>query len=473
MTSGPNLSPDNRVRKNIVEELGAFAIGKVDIKKFPEYKKLRSCLLPSASPDQRENAIDLIYRRYIRGYEFKHIAIHTSLLSSITGMIQLEIYKNSAKEDFSQTRFIRTLVAHILSEVKFGKSEMAIVMELYNQILHRGNNPFNSFEGMPIDEFRYCGEAVLRAQALIGRCAMGLSEEQGSPTEERAEELRFMADELFTNMIQSWQYSIRQSIWEDSFFHADQQAWVVLDHRQFKGLPEDLRDNLSHVIAYFLIATDKNHIGSTQATAESYTQDECRKVSLDIPFDYCNALRLCNDGDLYLTTNDIPISLRRICEKNDKSEAYEFLRLTLIGHLFDLVVPRKILEQTPAFSRIKDIIKNAHIRGSSLIEGIRELITPRTMIIRNPDVVRQAHQEEMNDLDNQEKQTRQFFGRVGHPKKLPQGYKPHPDAKKWAKEDGFHRELDDNETWCRTIDSPVPVVHRQKIRGEKHSNEEI
>ena len=151
---------------------------------------------------------------------------------------------------------------------------------------------------------------------------------------------------------------------------------------------------------------------------------------------------------------------------------YEFMRFQFIARLFDLVVPREISEQTPSMDGLTERMRSARNARPDVrpIQILRDLITPRKYILRDREAIKkaQAREEEgengQDGVSEDQKIRHQFFGRVGHPMKLRTGYRPHPDARKWAKEDGFYRELEENETWCRPIDSPVPVVHRQKGR---------
>ncbi|MEK7648428.1 MAG: hypothetical protein AAB400_00735 [Patescibacteria group bacterium] len=297
-------------------------------------------------------------------------------------------------------------------------------------------------------------------------------EEQLGMSDEEARDLRQDTNKLVTEMKQLQRYPIQQSLYEDEMGCRAVHSWAVLDMRQQKGKEElspfkrEVLDRSQDFLAQFFAIYDD----TTPDSVSSHVERMEYKYGTAISFNANLALTyiLAADGELYYQVHPVRIPMREIFQKCGMEAQYEFLRFQFVARLFDLIVPREISDQTPSLNGLAERVKKALRENSSLKVGtiVRNLIVPRTMIIRNKESIRRAFEwkSQVSDDDTPEEaeRKRQFLGRIGHPMRLRLGYKPHPKANEWAREDGFWRDLEPNETWGRTIDSPVSVVHRQK-----------
>lgn len=289
-------------------------------------------------------------------------------------------------------------------------------------------------------------------------------------------ELRSTTNQLFSGLIQLQRYTIRQSIFDDETKLFASQAWAVIDPHYTRGV-ELLDGDEVHLlkkhhggIAHFVSI----HEGSDITEIAMSVDRQPRNIGVSYPFtaNFDRIFMLCEDGELYYSTYPVALSWREIFKKAGHEAAYEFLRFQFIARLFDLVVPREISEQTPSMDGLAARIGRIRNEQPLIrpVQVLRDLITPRTRILRDREGIKKAQEREDEGVGKEsenQKVQRQFLGRVGHPMSLRAGYRPHPKAKEWAKEDGFWRDLEPNETWCRPVESPVPVVHRQKRTGEK------
>ncbi len=297
-------------------------------------------------------------------------------------------------------------------------------------------------------------------------------------------ELKRSTDELFHGLKQLQRYTIKQSCYTDESGIAPISGWVCIDPLQIRNAEQLSRTELAIVnlsndcMAEYVPFREES--GMYGITASHFTDGN--KIGTNYSFDALTGLKckVGHDGELYYFVYPIKISLRDIYKKCGMEAQYEFMRFQFIARLFDLLVPREISEQTPSMDGLAERMRHARSERPDVrpMQILRDLITPRKYILRDKEGMKKAlarEEEGRNEQDsvNEDQKIRhQFFGRVGHPMQLRTGYRPHSDAKKWAKEDGFWRELEDNETWCRPIDSPVPVVHRQKGPGEKRKDGE-
>lgn len=283
-----------------------------------------------------------------------------------------------------------------------------------------------------------------------------------------ARELQEMSDQLFSELMRLQQYTIRQSLFDDQMKLPYTERWVVSDPHQIRpvenigSLEFKLVMKFHECVAEFLSVRAGQDIRDLSMCV---TREEL-ELRITLPFTASLNLvfKLQSDGELYYQVYPVAVCWRDVFKKIGMEHVYEFLRFQFIARFFDLVVPREISEQTPSMDGLKE--RFCHARSSQgevkATRTLRDLITPRIRMLRDKKKIQEAQQRELDDANAKTK--REFFGRVGHPMRLRQGYRPHSDAKKWAKEDGLLRELEDNETWCRPVDSPMPVAHRQKER---------
>ncbi len=315
-----------------------------------------------------------------------------------------------------------------------------------------------------------------RMQRPLAKEVKKYMEEQLSMSDEEALALRQDTNRLVSEMKQLQRYPVQQSLYEDEMESQAVHSWAVLDMRQQKGKEElssfkrDILERSHDFLAQFFAI----HGDTIPERVDSHVVKMDYKYGTGLSFNANLALTymLAEDGELYYQVHPVRIPMREIFQKCGMEAQYEFLRFQFVARLFDLVVPREISERTPSLEGLAERVKKARSENPSTKTGaiIRNLITPRTLILRDKESLRRAYERKSHmlegDTPEESERKHQFYGRIGHPMRLRQGYKPHPKANEWAKEDGFWRDLEPNETWCRTIDSPVPVVHRQK--GKKN-----
>lgn len=304
-----------------------------------------------------------------------------------------------------------------------------------------------------------------------------------SLTDGDALEFRMESDMLWREILAAQSYTLKQSYYVDPLTNY-QAGWAIIDPQQAEigtrgctGVTDVSylkveKDKYSGAFAEFVMMTS-TEVSEGLSKDYSPVRGQNRAMSggpeYSFPVNDSHIYHLdFRDGEIYYQLYPVRISLREVFSKINAEPQYHYLRMSFLARLADMVLPRIIVDALPPLSEMPQRIQSAQQNTESNTVGgviVRDFVVPRRKALRNKEALQLAYQTEEKQYEQEQVQnkiSRQFLGRVGHPRRLAKGYHSHPDAKKFAKEDGFHRELEDNETWCRPIESPMSVVFKQK-----------
>lgn len=454
-------------RTSMAEELKNFLFDKkgFELKKFTVANELRDVLLSDVVNQETWNrCIDKLYRRYFRGFSNPELCSNIVYLDLMFRKIYIEITRKATASAPRQES-----VNRIAALVQGCMVRTVDDREITTRDIREMTDTLQSMQGLK-DEVIYL-VSLFRKIMIHARDVLHLSRsfsekmnELGLSDETAAAEYRERADELFCAMKRCRRYSIRESYFQDDCFQTEQQqAWAILDPRHAQSLNPILAEKFNGAYALFFLAKDVAEIEGLSMTTDEETFEAACVVKFNVPFvTRCN-WELGHDGHLYMQTYPYPLSIKKIFEREGKLATYEILRLSFIARVFDLTVPRSIVEQTPSLEQMKKRVLHARAQGLSAPSAIRDIIVPRSLLIRDTDNVDRLMDTEMDSIMRISGITRTFLGRIGHPRWIRQGYRA-PEFLKQAAFEEANYTLQEGETWCRFIESPIPVVHRQISR---------
>lgn len=438
---------------------------------FDEYHALRKVAVPHPLPAHEYHALAKeLWDKYIIPFPdhlpFLELIELAQIVANIMGHCMIE--KNDKDRSDKYDNFLNALASYASYRIAL-KYPGSIVPQKFRESWEL-LKPYYTESVVTVFAANVDMNLTMFSSAVesVGTIASSIRREVPDCERERAA-LRSCAHDLWRQMAALQRYTLKQSLFESSF--GEDTQWAILDYHQIRSQSsDDFSGTLFRGLESYAIFAQKaspNIPPSLQLEIVEIESEDgrMRKAGLKMPFTYNFMYLLGADGELYLQSYPVKLPLRPLFKVAHAEGAYEFFRLHAIGRVFDMVVPRVVVDAMPSLNGIRKKIADAPAGARVAHSIIQDIYLPRKIRIKKTEEVQAMidnEQKELVEKSHTEKQTRSFYGRVGHPKKLPQGYKPHPDSRKWAKEDGFHRELESNETWCRPVDSPVQVVHRQK-----------
>ena len=298
---------------------------------------------------------------------------------------------------------------------------------------------------------------------------------------EHEREMKRMNDEMFREMKRLQRYTLQEVNFDDPLL--DQGVfWGLATSKSFNEyLPqqeshienESLRMRAAGMAIFTPFFTARKDTGDHEAVnaffgsqGMEFAINPSDPSCVALTYDGLNFVVDKDSGELFHKMYPLRIPLKAFFQRCGASGEYEYLRCALLSTLYDNIVPITLLQQSQTLWDVCGQLRSLRSSNpSACFKVLRDFIAPRIIRLKKAkdEDIRGDLLHELEELVGKKIQ-HQFFGRVGHPMKLRAGYRPHTDARKWAKEDGLDRELEEDETWCRPIESPVPVVHWQKNR---------
>ncbi len=442
---------------------------------FRKMKKLYGDSLPEG--DQISILANQMHQEFTRGIEFYHFFDAVLPLLRVIQDVSAAITKGRESEMTRQTTELLLEAVVLRVALSLFKHYSSTEEKILTSVQKDFGDQYEAIRLMK-ECFVQCQD-VQRFAHLLGERVTALLPDFN----ENEREMKNLNDELFQEMKRLQRYTVKSVEYDDMMMPYPKSVWVIANPKELPVAEEHDSEarKLSRRMRNGGFAVFQLLSRVTNDVEEYHTlQDLCKGSRVAVLVDQSNPSHIglmldsmsfhldCQDGELYVRLYPLRIPLRAFFQRANAVGAYEYLRCSFISAVFDNIAPRKIYEQTPSLQALHEkLLTMASTSSSERFKTFRDFIAPRTLLIRSTSDEQIVHDIAEESAEYEEiKIQRQFLGRVGHPMRVRAGYRPHPDARNWAKEDGFHRELEENETWCRPVDSPVPVVHRQK--GKKN-----
>lgn len=451
--------------------------GRAFFEKMPFFAEVDVIIRNGADADGIIRLARALYEKYIFGKKpFAQISLMIGAYSHITCMADAIVPKEYDQKNIDcLAKVTQVLIQYVIRDIAstVGISEQLLTelsalrsMICFARGLMPNTDGLNAFMGM----FETTMEEIFEIETYAKDFCKQATKECDPDMKENAAEYRAMTDELFANMKKLRRYAISESFYIDDVFATDKKAWVVLDPA---NLPDRAVNNVVKNSFAMLVLSTKESLTTINPEIRHEKHDSMNICRVVFPFERQFLCVLDKNGELVTPFSVLPESLKDMFERVGSGEAYEYFRLLVVAHFYDLVVPREISEQTPSLASLMQTIARGHVGSHSTPNIFKKLIVPRTRSIADPQVVEDAMQREEGkaeqEMQEYEKRHNRFFGRVGHPRFIREGYEPPQFLKDEAVR--VNVPLQPGQTYVRTkkAGEDLPhIVYEQKGRGTKN-----
>lgn len=450
--------------------------GRAFFEKMPFYDEVDEIIRNGTDKDGVIRLAQALYQRYIVGKKpMAQISLMVGIFSHIICMADAIVPKEYNQRNIDcLSEVTQVVVQYVIRDIAstIGISEQLLteISMLRNMIrFARGSMPntdgLNAFIGM----FEGTVQEVFEIEKYARGFCNQVTKECDPDLKDNAPEYRAMADELFANMKKLRRYAISESFYIDDVFATDKKAWVVLDPA---NLPDRSVNNaVKDALAMFVLST-KDSLTAINPEIRHEKHDTVNMRRVVFPFERQFLCVLDKSGELVTPFSVLPESLKDVFERVGAGEAYEYFRLLVVAHFYDLVVPREIAERTPSLASLMQTIAKGHVESLDTLSIFKKLIVPRTISIADPQAVEDAQQREEGkaeqEIQEHERRHNRFFGRVGHPRFIREGYEPPEFLIQEALKANVP--LQPGQTFVRTKragENLPPIIYEQKGRGTK------
>jgi hypothetical protein len=275
---------------------------------------------------------------------------------------------------------------------------------------------------------------------------------------EREVNMKELSDEIMAQLVELRQYGIKPAFTNnDTITKKPGESWVTTDPKQYLHAGDKtLRSCIPHVAGFVLASTPRPQDLSAKYQDIDYG-DGIQTYGLNFDFNTSLNLGMFADGDLGIATLHSVRSIKPYFERAGKAGLYEYLRLNLVKTLFDLVVPTDVIKDADGNAAPTESTWEWKRKPSSSIEDI---MLPRLRYLNEhgDDILNRLRSEEDENMLKLRE-----HGVVGHPRLLPPGYQPTPEAAALAARDGVT--LKPGQTYVRShkrgsADNGVILSHR-------------
>lgn len=255
--------------------------------------------------------------------------------------------------------------------------------------------------------------------------------------------------ETMERLVELRKYGVKSSFTQNGFVQNSSQAWVMWDYRDFEGhLGISRRKNL---IASVALAQQSSQIKSLKLEEVKKEGIDYAGVGVTFPVSFLWMLGV--DGELEVSStglNTLPV--REVFEQADKRLLYQVIRMKLMYHLYDLVVPVEKLATLPQIPHLKQgaLAKIQRALGFLKKDPVVDMVLPRVLLLeKRAELFESAERELQQSAEETQKRSVRQHDVVDFIRPLPKGHKPSAMARKRAFE-AFGIELKDNETFVRS-----------------------
>lgn len=252
--------------------------------------------------------------------------------------------------------------------------------------------------------------------------------------------------EVMAQLLDLRRYGVKSSFTQNGFLPSSNAAWVMWDYRDFQQMLGGLyaKDRIA-VVSLSTAADQIKDIRPERIEPNGSSSG----VVLNFPASFFWSLD--TSAELKVSLNNDHLSVREIFEKDSKSIQYQALRLQLLYHLYDLVVPVAKLATLPTTQGIKQgrLSKLVGLLSGSKKDPVVDLILPRIKLLEDRQSLHEAAEREVEDSETSTlRRSVRRHGVTDFIRPLPKGHKPSARARQLAFE-AFGIVLSENETYVR------------------------
>ena len=452
----PSIRPESGISE--LQRYESLSIGELRAQ-CPFFNALQKYVHLKLDKEELLSLIEKLYRRYLANNSTTIAIVSLGHIDNIASMILQNHFNPSSPGEvpiLSGDIFIGLIIRYF-KDRNATHGDLEEIKEITEYIAKHGydQSEIERTVGMFDSKMADMWYAQKYVEAISERLV-----ESGFNVEDHREAYRNSTNELILGIRQLRRYSIASSLYQDDITHREGQGWVVMDPASLRKVHPDLHEILGQSLATLIYTQNANDVQeiSVKTWRDTYSSALFQIDRLDFSFPSLFRWELAHDGEIYLHTHPLMLSLKDICVRMGHEGIYEFIRFLFIAHLFDLVVPIEVSEQAPSLNdlrkKISDIQKET---GETPDTIIRKLVLPRKVILKNTDSVQAAidRSQDEGHAEVERRTGKKIEHRIGSPVTIREGYKRHPQAVEWAAEYGVT--LKDNETWRQPIDKENPL----------------
>lgn len=408
-----------------------------------------------------------IYERYVKNADFdRALQAYINTCYTIDG-IKVGTTGKSAPTNRSNM-LMQAIAANLALEMDRVEKNMATLKSTM-ELSASGSQVATWFYAKLASLENFAGEAD-RAQRLATQFFVHST--AGNWAKEMIEKHAAQAAKDATDMIHELatlrKYGVKNSFFQDGMMHDPSQAWVFMDFYELRKLIADWADFMPQQFA-FIGLSDKDSLGQIGAKPIERVVGQSVSVGAQTSFPAHAFMALDTEGEMDASYGLGFMPVRGFFECYNNVALYEYLRFVQALRLYDLVVPITTVEKMPRppiegglLNKIKNVLKKKHLLNP-------DLYLPRIRSLDNVDLLLRELETEIERADADTTKRLREVSRhevIWHIRRLPQGKRPTPEARKRAQEHGIV--LAENETYVRPHERGKgelkPVAHHAKAR---------
>ncbi len=273
-----------------------------------------------------------------------------------------------------------------------------------------------------------------------------LTDDQLRLVESEYESTESHIQEVMERLMELRRYGVKSSFTKQGFVPNANNAWVMWDFRDF-GQPFGISQK--GLIAEVALATEASQIKTLALEPMSKEHTDSHGYTLPFPAAFLWTMTERAEFDIALGLGSLPV--REIFRRANGDVLYQAVRLQLVNHLYDLVVPVAKLATLPTAPTLKagPLAKLKTALGLVERSPVVNLMLPRLRLLEDRLGVVQALEREI--VDGAEETIRRAKRRhdvEDFIRPLPKGHRPSALARERAFK-AFGIELADNETYVK------------------------
>jgi len=272
--------------------------------------------------------------------------------------------------------------------------------------------------------------------------------------------------EMMERLTELRRYGVKSSFTKRGFLPNMRNAWVMWDHRDLMGVMNIFGGKSQ--IATIALSTDADQIKDLRP--ESVSRENTESTGFALPFPASFIWSMSNEAEFSILSGYDSLRVRDIFESTGKKIHYQAIRLQLLYHLYDLIVPVAKLATLPSAETPKKgtLKKLTELLTGAKKDPVVDLILPRMRLLDDRLGIVEAVEKEVEEsaIKTRERSMRRHEV-IDFIRPLPPGHNPSATARKLAWE-AFGIELRDNETYVRAHwrgAGEVITAHRARRQG--------
>lgn len=408
-----------------------------------------------------------IYERYVKHTDFgRALQSYMDVCYTIDG-IKASTTGKAATTNRSNL-LMQAVAAYFATEMDKSENNMATLKSTMN--LSASGTGVQTWFYAKLASLEHFIQEVERAERLASQLFVlpKFGEWAKDFVEEHAAQAAKDAADMIRELTVLRKYGVKNSFFQDGMLHDPAQAWVFMDFHELRQLIDGWSDFMPQQFA-FIGLSDKESLGHIGAKAIVREVGDSKSVGAEISFPAHVFMALDTEGEMDASYGLGLMPVRQFFERRNNVALYEYLRFAQALRLYDLVVPITTVEKMPRppiegglLNKIRNVLKKKHLLNP-------ELFVPRLRSLDNVDLLLRELETEIERADaDTSKRSREISRHevIWHIRRLPQGKKPTPEARKRAEEHGIV--LAENETYVRPHERGKgelkQVAHQAKAR---------